>query len=96
MNNDSDLSKVVYRRYQLIHALATRERPTKAELLALTGTSDMTFRRYLNTLRAEFDIDISLVRPTGRSDDQGAAYYQMRDTGILDIQRFLAWWEKKQ
>lgn len=95
MSNDNGLPKTADRRYTLIYALATQDKPTKAQLLALTGTSMVTLRRDLISLRSEFAFEVRLVRPTGRVEDPDAAYYEIHDTGILDISRFLTWWNRK-
>lgn len=75
------------RKFQLIHALDTLNRPSLEDLHAYTGIARPTIKRHISSLRAEFRMDIRFVRETGGSPG-AVGYYVLSDWGILSEERF--------
>lgn len=76
------------RKYAIITALSTLERPSLRDLHQETRIPESTLKRQLGQIRDAFGMQIEFVRETGQS--RGAVgYYKLADWGILDRARFL-------
>lgn len=82
------LSKDMRRKYAIINALSTLEKPSLRDLQHRTQIPESTLKRQLKLLRAEFAMSILFVREANGVPG-ASGYYLLTDWGILDRSAFM-------
>ncbi|KGH23583.1 helix-turn-helix domain-containing protein [Comamonas thiooxydans] len=78
------------RKFDLIFALATIQKPDIQVLQRATDIPVSTLKRQLSHLRTNFGIHIEFQRTSGTHG--GSGHYAVTDWGMIEKERFLAFW----
>lgn len=86
------ISQDMKRKFDLVHVLSRRDKPSLQDLHKETNIPESTIKRQLSTLRIEFGMTILFVRES--NGERGAVgYYMLTDWGILDRTSFIEWYK---
>lgn len=82
------ISRDTKRKFDLINALCSHEKPTLHVLQETTSIPLQTIKRQIGFLRSDFGMQVRYVRVSG--GDRGSnGYYTVDDWGIIDLKNFL-------
>ena len=84
----STLPRDTERKYAIIRAIDTLERPTLQDIAGETGIPAGSVKRQLTSIRQEFKGKIFFIRDPG-SPEGANGYYALEGWGILDRDAFL-------
>lgn len=82
------------RKFAVIAAVASLDKPTMKEIEAMTGIPSVSVRRLMMEIREEFNMDLVFVRNLHRKGENlgigKRGYYSIEKWGILNKREFLA------
>ena len=82
------VSRDMKRKYDLLNALISQERPNLSDLSEATSIPQQSIKRHFGAMRTDFGLKLRFVRESG--GQRGSyGYYAIEDWGILDKDGFL-------